>query len=735
MDDKLNKILAIFLILSLQFNLLLAQDCTIQNVIAEPHPCTPNGIFYVDIDFEFENVGESGFRIQGNGNNYGNFEYAQEFVTLGPFEGDGTTALEFVVIDNDNPDCSDFVELEPINCLEEPCEIGDLDIHLTDCDEDGDYDLELNFEYANVDNVGFDFYINNEFFDFYSYNDLPLNLSDLELNFGNAGVSFKVCENDLPDCCSSFFLEAPHDCPPDSDCLAFENFEQEVYGTSTNVAPDEVIYVENDIPLSIHPYIDIEQESVFGDLIILDANGHPNFNTAEEDYILVEGINVKFNFSNYPTTVESLCLDLYRDYGGINLAVNDGEILFFDTYPEEVISLANGIEASFERSENDPNLAKLTITGATEYLWVGGLHLGMDNLCINTELDCELSNLNLTHTACNDNNQYYVQVDFDYSHVADSFYLWTESSDTLLFAYEDLPLQLGAFQGPNEDTSVVYVADQLDAACMLSDTLYPVSCEEECYIEITTLEATECNEEGEFKILLDFESEYTGLYFHVIINNEFFGEYHYDETPLYLGPFEGDGTTEWNIEIYDQSETCNASGSLSPVSCPQECTINNIVVEPHTCEEGLFYVDLAFDAINNGAAGYIVFADGEISGPHSYEEPFITLGPFEGDGSTVLDFLILDLADPTCFGYVELTSIDCNECEIFDLVVDPGQCNEDGTYQLYLNFEYEGADNEYFDVISANGEYIAYYPLAELPITIENFPASGNAYDYVKVCI
>ena len=43
--------------------------------------------------------------------------------------------------------------------------------------------------------------------------------------------------------------------------------------------------------------------------------------------------------------------------------------------------------------------------------------------------------------------------------------------------------------------------------------------------------------------------------------------------------------------------------------------------------------------------------------------------------------------------------------------------------------------NDFFDVFVRNNEFIGFFPLAELPVTIEEFEMSGLDYDYVKVCI
>jgi hypothetical protein len=61
------------------------------------------------------------------------------------------------------------------------------------------------------------------------------------------------------------------------------------------------------------------------------------------------------------------------------------------------------------------------------------------------------------------------------------------------------------------------------------------------------------------------------------------------------------------------------------------------------------------------------------------------------------------------------------------------ECNNDGTYNFNLNFNYANINNDFFDIFT-NGELFGYYAFADLPINLENFPASGNAFDAIKVC-
>jgi len=92
-----------------------------------------------------------------------------------------------------------------------------------------------------------------------------------------------------------------------------------------------------------------------------------------------------------------------------------------------------------------------------------------------------------------------------------------------------------------------------------------------------------------------------------------------------------------------------------------------------------------------------------------------------------------------CEGFTESDLVNCEnntECAIYGLEVITGNCNEDDTYNMTINFQYEEiGEQEYFDLYARNDELIGYFPLSSLPLTIINFPSSGEDYDFVKVCI
>ncbi len=179
-----------------------AGDCHIWDVYADIMPCNESGFFHVLLDFEFTNTGNNGFRVQGNGNNYGNFSYDDLPVTIGPLEGDGVTIYEFVVIDNDLETCHDFTAIDPVDCDPQggDCEIGAIQATVLPCNEENEFYVLLNFAYANTSD-GFTVQGNGVFYGNFLYSQLPVEIGPLQgdgvtvYEFGVHDAVHEACGN------------------------------------------------------------------------------------------------------------------------------------------------------------------------------------------------------------------------------------------------------------------------------------------------------------------------------------------------------------------------------------------------------------------------------------------------------------------------------------------------------------------------------------------------------------
>ena len=82
-----------------------------------------------------------------------------------------------------------------------------------------------------------------------------------------------------------------------------------------------------------------------------------------------------------------------------------------------------------------------------------------------------------------------------------------------------------------------------------------------------------------------------------------------------------------------------------------------------------------------------------------------------------------------CAGYTQSDLVACNSlCSIGNLAVTVGNCNPNqGTYALTINFTTTDPNATEFEVVSSGGQHIGNYYVADLPVTIPNYPMSLTA--------
>ncbi|KAA3622021.1 MAG: T9SS C-terminal target domain-containing protein, partial [Bacteroidetes bacterium] len=562
-------------------------DCVINHVIVEAHECNDDGYFYVDLQVIGDNFGSEGFSVLGNGNDYGDFSYEEPYITLGPFAGDGESVYEFVVIDNQFDNCAEEAVIGPIDCFEDPCAFeiayeeischnfafftsldqnvswfvneeyvgfneafdfvtqypgtyvicaaietpdcpqgyfvcetvvvtedcfgdcgfNDIAMNFEGCNDNGSYNYNLSFIPVNPIGAFFDLYIQNEFVGYYAYEDMPVWLEGVG-PFESEHFVVKICDNDNPDCCQVFEVMTP-DCGGNDDCVIHE--------------------------VIVEAYECDEEGHFYVDLVVIGEN------------FGAEGYKVVGNGNNYGN-----------------------------------------------------------------------------------------------------------------------------------FSYDEPYITLGPFAGDGESVYEFVVIDNQFGDCSNHAVIGPIDCfPDDCGFHEIAMNFEGCNDNGSYNYNLSFiPVNPTNAFFDLYIQNEFVGYYAYEDMPVWLegvGPFESE---HFVVKICDNDnpDCCQVFEVMTP-ECGggNGCNIWDVVVEPHIadCDNGIFSVDVAFNSSNTGLMGYYIFANGEIFGPFSYSLPFVTIGPFEGDGITQYDFLILDIMNPACFAYHEFGTFECDED------VWPGDTNSD----------------------------------------------------------
>jgi len=261
-------------------------------------------------------------------------------------------------------------------------------------------------------------------------------------------------------------------------------------------------------------------------------------------------------------------------------------------------------------------------------------------------------------------------------------------------------------------------------------TLFPYSLKaNDCVIGEVFADPTEC-EEGTFFVWLTFEYENVSNAFKVVGNGNNYGVFEYEDLPVLIGPLEGDGVTIYEFVVIDMEfEECSNWTAIDPIDCEGgggDCAIWDVYADPTECENGMFWVWITFE-YENVSNTFAVAGNGNEYGIFEYEDLPILIGPLEGDGVAVYEFVVFDLEFIGCTDWTAIDPIDCegggNDCEIGELIIDDHPC-EEGMFYVYFDFEHVNT-SEYFHVY-ANNIYFGAFEYSDLPLDLGPLEGDGE---------
>ncbi len=373
------------------------------------------------------------------------------------------------------------------------------------------------------------------------------------------------------------------------------------------------------------------------------------------------------------------------------------------------------------------------------YYVIAHTHTAASTLLHSPTIACEIFNMTASPQPCQDNGTFFVEIDFDVAgDPADLFTVGGNGNDYGTFNYNELPITVGPLEGDGVTIYEFVVTDIGYPNCSDFVVLDPVSCNDDCQITELVVDPLECNDNGTYSIAINFQYQNPGNDFFEVFdaNNESIGYFPLNELPVVIQNFEPSGNDFDHLTVcINDMPNCCAVAEFEALDCDEECNIWDLVVEAHECDGDFFLLDLTFNH-QNTSDSFTVSGNGNNYGTFAFNDLFITLGPFEGDGQT-LEFVVFDYLDESCNDAVAFEAPNCgdDDCDITELVVDPLECNDNGTYSIAINFQYQNPGNNFFEVFDANNELIGYFPLNELPVVVQNFEPSGNDFDHLTVCI
>lgn len=618
----------VFSVIILHLFIQMNSQCLINGLNVNSGTCNVSGQFFVTINFD--HTGASGkFKIQGNGKNYGLFEYSALPVTIGPLAADCITNYEFVVRDEINTDCFAFKNVGK-KCCEDNCSINFENVETGQCNN-GKYQLFFDLEYNAPDN-GFDLYNNGQFYSFYQYSQLPLNLLEFPSSSVETFNTVVVCANDNEACCDTLKILNPCicsiynvqgqvvDCNEESDKFSLRlNFKHNMTSDSFQVGGSgmnfgKFAYADLPIKLNNIPF----SNTIDYEFLIVDKNNAFCFSSFELGK--VTECNFECNISNLVATPLP-CKDSIF-YVNISFKNKNTGLKGFRIRGNGVVY------GEFEYGQPSYRIGPLKGNCETIYEFLvidkemeqcRAVTRFLEPICC--EKSCTLADL-VINEVCENNVLKALNIDFEQTNSSATFVLKINSTIIGTYAYNALPLKITNFNfdGPN---LVIRIFDSGDESCNLIKE-YKLQCGSvsDCKIFDLSVKPTECNDQNKFYAILKFKVSGTNSdQFIIKVNGIIYDTLFYGKESYEIGPLEGDCTTLYKFLVQDVliNDCAEDFSFTEKVCCTGECSIREPLISFSTCEEGKFDLQLNFKHTNT-LLKFRVKINGISKGPYNYSD-------------------------------------------------------------------------------------------------------------------
>ena len=340
----------------------------------------------------------------------------------------------------------------------------------------------------------------------------------------------------------------------------------------------------------------------------------------------------------------------------------------------------------------------------------------VDNPCF-----CFIEINSVTATDCDANGNYFVQLDVTGgTSWGGGVFIVSAGGFTQTFTDGTSSITIGPFSIPTVD---IFVNESTSGLCSESVTVQQ-ECELSCEIFDLFIEGADCDQAGNYFLDITFESNIDGPF---VVLNQATAESQIvtiDQLPVTFGPYNIDEIQPSLIIVYEATSNSCITEELHVQECEQggDCGFSNIFAEPYECVDSEFLVDIEFDNPGGGPLGFYIFGDGMIFGPYQYGEPFYTFGPLDGS-EQMHDVLILDIADPACFGTYEFDYVCSDECNITAVTAEVTECDGE-VFGIELNDEGSNLGDQF--IVLGNGNNYGTFSYDDLPIFLGPFEGDNE---------
>ncbi|MFK7806360.1 MAG: T9SS type A sorting domain-containing protein [Saprospiraceae bacterium] len=730
---------------------IISTNCEIGDIMVEASDCDDNDNFNAVITFDHANTSDF-FNLSGNGNDYGTFAYSDLPIILSDLEGNGMV-YEFVVTDEENPDCYNLIEWDSEDCTPNTdCEISNAILLASDCDDEGEFNTIINFSHANTSDQ-FTIVGNGNNYGTFSYNDLPITISDLVADGTTYEFIIKDVEN--PDCSVSLGYDSENcigggdceileldveaiDCDPDGIYFITVNFVVENPGNDffDVFVNDEFnnFYAIADLPITFL----YEGSPNSGGSVKVCMNDNPDC-CATGEYVTPCG-------NNNDCEIEGAVIEPTPCDADGNFSVDiDFE---YNNTSDQFTIIGNGNDyGTFSYNDLPITIADLVADGTTYEFIIKDIEspgcsvsLGYDSEnCIGGG-DCEIVGLEVEAFDCDaELGTYFLVVNFEVENQTDeSFDLFINNEFFGFYPLSELPLTFLYVGSPFNGGFIQACINDNPDCCATVEYANPCGNNNDCEIGTAAIEPTPCDADGNFNVTIDFEHGNTSDFFSIVGNGNNYGTFAYADLPITISDLEGNGMTYEFIIKDEEHPDCGVVLGLDSEDCsnPSDCEIAQLDVYPLSCNpDGTYSVLVLFDYENIDSDLFDVYAAGDYIGSYLYEDLPLTIPSFPASGDDIDVLTICDSDSDECCEVAEFEALDCTACNIAEVIIEEGACDDQNNFEILLNLEIEGAGDLGF-LVFGNGNNYGNFDYADLPISLGLFDGDGiTAYEFIVVDI
>ena len=413
--------------------------------------------------------------------------------------------------------------------------------------------------------------------------------------------------------------------------------------------------------------------------------------------------------------------------GHFNMWLNcnhDNTSDFFDLY------IDGGLIGQYAYSQLPINLTQLAGDGAFHVYKFIDIHNGDCKVIKDIKHpncsqggDCHLYDMTYEQSDCDSTGHFNMWLNCNHDNTSDFFDLYIDGGLIGQYAYSQLPINLTQLVG--DGTFHVYkFIDINNGDCKVIKEIKHPNCSQggDCHLYNMTYEQSDCDSTDHFYMWLNCNHDNTSDFFNLYIDGGLIGQYAYSDLPINLTQLVGDGTFHVYKFIDIHNGDCKVIKEIKHPNCSQggECNLSELTLTPSNCNsEGQFYVEIDFD-YENSSDSFKIQGNGHNYGYFSYEDLPIVLGPFDGNSSTVYEFLVKDQTNPNCKIASHINPPYCQNgfpeplisMEIYDF-----KCIDSTNYTAFINVEIRGDANIPVNLYESN-KLIGEYNSSAFPIKV-----------------